>query len=51
LRLAYQKDSDTGGAMLGAKQCHRMIRFHLVLLKMEWLKSKTYQPKKEPSLP
>lgn len=51
LRLTYQKNSDTGGAMLSAKQCHRMMRRHLVLLKIELLKSKTYQPKKEPSLP
>ncbi len=40
LRLTYQNKQDTGVSVLSAKQCHRMMRRHLTLLKTELLKSK-----------
>jgi transglutaminase-like putative cysteine protease/uncharacterized membrane protein len=40
LRLTYQNNQDTGTSVLSAKQCHRMMRRHLALLKTELLKGK-----------
>ena len=39
LRLSYQNHQDTGASVLSVKQCHRMMRRHLSLLKTELLKS------------
>jgi hypothetical protein len=39
LRLSYQNSQDTGASVLSVKQCHRMMRRHLSLLKTELLKS------------
>jgi len=41
LRLTYQNKQDTGMSVLSTKQCHRMMRRHLALLKTELLKIKT----------
>ena len=40
LRLTYQNKQDTGMSVLSTKQCHRMMRRHLTLLKTELLKGK-----------
>ena len=39
LRLSYQNHQDTGASVLSVKQCHRMMRRHLSLLKTELLKN------------
>jgi transglutaminase-like putative cysteine protease len=39
LRLSYQNLEDTGASVLSVKQCHRMMRRHLSLLKTGLLKS------------
>ena len=40
LRLTYQNKQNSGTSVLSAKQCHRMMRRHLALLKNELLKIK-----------
>lgn len=40
VRLTYQNKLDTGASVLSTKQCHRMMRRHLTLLKTELLKGK-----------
>jgi transglutaminase-like putative cysteine protease len=39
LRLTYQNKQDNTASALSAKQCHRMMRRHLALLKTELLKN------------
>ncbi|MFT6988138.1 MAG: transglutaminase-like putative cysteine protease [Paraglaciecola sp.] len=39
LRLTYQNKQDTAASVLSAKQCHRMMRRHLALIKIELLKN------------
>jgi transglutaminase-like putative cysteine protease len=41
LRLIYQNKPDAGASVLNTKQCHRMMRHHLALLKAELSKKPT----------
>lgn len=41
LRLTYQNKPDTATSVLSARQCHRIMRINLALLKTQLLKSKT----------
>jgi transglutaminase-like putative cysteine protease len=40
LRLTYQNTQNTGASVLSLKQCHRMMRRYLALLKTELIKSR-----------
>jgi hypothetical protein len=41
IQLTYQSRPDNDEAVLCTKQYHRMMRYHLALLKVELLKSQT----------